>query len=537
MKMLSPLDSGKDTNNLLWVILFSMIALFGYEYYTRATTSPPAAVEAKAEASAEIVPAVIGQQVAPATLAEKITLTSADLEVVVNTQGAQLTHAELPNVHVENDDSSANVALLNDNGIASQMDTGWAGQGVLTPGPKTVWHVAERGEKSLTLEWQNGQGQTFGRTFVLNGDNYSLTVTDTVRNASGMTLELSPFAQVHRIGLPVTKKAAGFLPSTNSRMFNGAEGYVAGDFTRARLGKLDKKGPQQVTGEGGWWGLTGDYFLAAIVANEGVPATYQFRSTPRAGGNIYSGSVQYTPMEIAANNNASFTHTLYIGPKEQHALVAVGDSLDKSIDFGWFRILSKPLHDFVLWLNTYIGNFGVTIILVTLLVRGAMFPLSAKSYIAMNKMKDLQPKMKALKEKFADDQQALGLAMMQLYKTEKINPAAGCWPVLLQIPVFFAFYKMILVSYEFRHEPFMLWITDLSARDPFFVLPVLMGISMYVQMQMTPTPQDETQRIVMKIMPFMFTVMFLFFPSGLVLYWLTSNVFTIGQQWLLRKKH
>ena len=187
----------------------------------------------------------------------------------------------------------------------------------------------------------------------------------------------------------------------------------------------------------------------------------------------------------------------------------------------------------MLWVNTYLGNMGFTIILVTIAIKLVLFPLAQKSYRSMQHLKELQPKMQKLKERLGDNKETLGLEMMKLYKEEKINPAAGCWPMLVQIPIFFAFYKVILVSFEFRDTGFMLWITDLSARDPYFVLPILMGASMWLQMRLTPTPADEMQQTMMRLMPWIFTAMFLMFPSGLVLYWLTSNVFAVGQQWLL----
>jgi YidC/Oxa1 family membrane protein insertase len=238
---------------------------------------------------------------------------------------------------------------------------------------------------------------------------------------------------------------------------------------------------------------------------------------------------------IAPGATGAVTVPLYAGPEEQEKLAKIAPGLDLTIDYGWLTVTAVPLFWVLAWLNQWVGNWGVAIILLTVIIKLLFYPLSAASYRSMAKMRVLAPKLQKLKDQFGQDRQRLQQAMMELYKSEKINPLGGCMPIIVQIPVFIALYWVLLASVELRHAPFMLWIDDLAAPDPWFILPVLMAVTMWVQTLLNPEPPDPVQARVMKIMPIVFSVFFFFFPAGLVLYWLVNNVLSIAQQWRITR--
>jgi YidC/Oxa1 family membrane protein insertase len=229
------------------------------------------------------------------------------------------------------------------------------------------------------------------------------------------------------------------------------------------------------------------------------------------------------------------THRLFVGPKDIDILKSQGNSLEQSLDLGWFTVIAKPLLYTLKFFNGYVGNYGIAIIIITIILKVLFFPLTHKSYKSMKDMQKIQPKMAALKEKYKDDRDAMNKAVMELYREHKVNPMGGCLPMVVQIPVFFALYKALMFSIELRHAPFFLWVTDLADKDPYYVTPVIMGITMFVQQKMTPSQMDPIQQKMMLALPVVFTFMFLSFPSGLVLYWLVNNILTIGQQMYINK--
>jgi YidC/Oxa1 family membrane protein insertase len=239
---------------------------------------------------------------------------------------------------------------------------------------------------------------------------------------------------------------------------------------------------------------------------------------------------------LQQNQKTSFDYTAYFGPKQSEFLVASGHQFDKAIDYGFFHPLAKPLMVVLKFFYGFIGNYGFAVILLTICIKLIFWPLTQKSYKSMKGMQKLQPEMKKMREKYGNDKQKLNQEMMAFYKENKVNPLGGCLPMVIQIPVFFALYRVLLGSIELRHAPFMLWITDLSARDPYYVTPLIMGVTMFIQQKMQPTNMDPTQAKIMLMMPVVFTFMFLNFPSGLVLYWLTNNLLTILQQYLIRRQ-
>ena len=242
--------------------------------------------------------------------------------------------------------------------------------------------------------------------------------------------------------------------------------------------------------------------------------------------------------DLAPGATHSFRYRIYLGPKEASVLTSLGSNLDRLLSYGFFNIIAQPLMLFLNWIYSYIGNYGIAIIILTTLIKMVFWPLSAKSYKSMQRMKELQPKMARLKERHGADKERLNMEVMQLYKTHKVNPLGGCLPMVVQIPFFFALYKILLGSIELRHAPFMLWITDLSAKDPYYITPLLMGASMFLQQRMTPTTGgNETQmKMMMYGMPIIFTFMFLNFPSGLVVYWLVNNLLSVAQQGMMLRQ-
>jgi YidC/Oxa1 family membrane protein insertase len=281
-----------------------------------------------------------------------------------------------------------------------------------------------------------------------------------------------------------------------------------------------------------WAGITDKYFLIAQLADAGSVASVEIKKN-QAG---YLESAASSPaFTVAPGQSVTVSHRLFVGPKDIDILKAQGSSLEQSLDLGWFTVLAKPMLHSLKFFYTYIPNYGVGIIIITIILKIVFFPLTHKSYKSMKEMGKLQPKMAALKEKYKNDRDAMNRAVMELYRDHKVNPLGGCLPMLVQIPVFFALYKALMFSIELRHAPFMFWITDLSDKDPYYVTPLIMGATMFIQQKMTPSNMDEMQQKIMLALPVVFTFMFLNFPSGLVLYWLVNNILTIGQQMYINK--
>ncbi len=310
----------------------------------------------------------------------------------------------------------------------------------------------------------------------------------------------------------------------------GPIALIEGKLEEISYDDLDESQTIKKAATGGWTGNMDRYFITAIFADQKRDHIYYFKTNGRsyASGLIDDG--------LMDGKTGVFKSKLYIGPKRISVLEEQGVELERSVDFGWFAFIAKPLHDGLTWFYKYIPNYGWCIILLLICIKILFFYPTQKSYQSMAAMRKLQPEQKRLQERFGDDRQRLGQEMMELYKKNKVNPLGGCLPILIQIPVFFALYKVLLMSIEMRQAPFMGWITDLSVQDPFYVLPILMGISMFVQQRLNPQPPDPMQAKIMSFLPVLFTVMFLFFPAGLVLYWVVNNVLSIIQQRLVMAK-
>jgi YidC/Oxa1 family membrane protein insertase len=310
----------------------------------------------------------------------------------------------------------------------------------------------------------------------------------------------------------------------------GPTALLNGKLVEPDYDDLDEKGAERAASMGGWTAIMNRYFIAAIIANPEQDYPYYFKGDGRTyqAGLIDDGTL--------VGKDAVFHISYYFGPKSIPILETANAELERSVDYGWFAPISKPMHSFLGWLYNYLGNFGFCIIVLVICIKVLFFYPTQKSYESMANMRKLQPEMNRLKELYGDDKQKMGQEVMELYKKHKANPLGGCLPIVIQIPVFFALYKVLLMSIEMRQAPFIGWIEDMSVQDPYFVLPVLMGASMFIQQRLNPQPVDPVQAKVMQFLPLIFTAMFLFFPAGLVLYWVVNNTLSIIQQRLVMKR-
>ena len=402
---------------------------------------------------------------------------------------------------------------------------------IKTPGRKTVWSTKTRktihGGESLDLVWDNGFGLRFEKSFIISPQSYSITVRDRIINNAKNPVPIYHFSQFVR-----TEPALDAGNTLAVADFQGPMGYLEKARVQHTYEDLRQQDQHQ-DAHAGWAGFSDKYFLAAMSPkNTAELKKYYFdHDIPSFRVGVVSSQHNIDP-----GQDAIFETLLFIGPKEIRNLEAQNVSLERAIDYGWFHFLAVPLVDVMLFLNDYTHNYGMAIIFLTILVKALFYPLANKSYRSMNAMKKLQPNIEELRKLHGDDKTRLNQEMMKLYQENKVNPLGGCLPIVIQIPVFFALYQVLYLSVEMRHAPFILWIDDLSAMDPYYVLPVLMGISMYVQSKLNPAPADPIQAKVMQFLPIVFTFMFLSFPSGLVLYWLVNNILSVAQQGYIMKQ-
>jgi YidC/Oxa1 family membrane protein insertase len=367
-------------------------------------------------------------------------------------------------------------------------------------------------------------GAQVAKTYRFRRGSYLVDVSFEIANQGGSPLQPYAYFQLVRDGKPPAGDSA-MLPT-----FTGVAVYTEKDkFLKLTFEEIAKaKTPYPKNSNDGWIAMLQHYFFSAWLPKNGTPREFYLRKLDE---NLYSAGVIVPAAVIAAGSSATVTVPLYAGPEEQEKLSKIAPGLDLTIDYGWLTVIAVPLFWVLSWLNDWVGNWGVAIIILTIIIKALFYPLSAASYRSMARMRVLAPKLQKLKDQYGEDRQRMQQAMMELYKTEKINPLGGCMPIVVQIPVFIALYWVLLASVELRHAPFMLWIDDLAAPDPWFILPILMAVTMWVQTLLNPEPPDPVQAKVMKIMPIVFSIFFFFFPAGLVLYWLINNVLSIAQQW------
>jgi YidC/Oxa1 family membrane protein insertase len=379
-------------------------------------------------------------------------------------------------------------------------------------------------EVTVRLTAKTSSGAQVTKFYRFHRGSYLIDVGFEIVNADGKPIEPHAYFQLVRDG-GAPAGVSKMLPTfTGMAVYTEKEKFKKLTFEDVAKGKS----PDPKSANDGWIAMLQHYFFSAWLPKNGVTREYYAK---KLADDLYSTGVIVPVGAIAPGASGSVTVGLYAGPEQQKKLAEIAPGLDLTIDYGWLTVIAVPLFWVLSWLHQLVGNWGVAIILLTILIKALFYPLSAAGYRSMAKMRVLAPKMQRLKEQYGDDRQRLQQAMMEMYKTEKINPLGGCMPIVIQIPVFIALYWVLLASVELRHAPFMLWIVDLSAKDPYYVLPVLMGATMIIQSRLNPDPPDPVQAKIMKIMPLVFSIFFFFFPAGLVLYWLVNNVLSIAQQW------
>ena len=388
--------------------------------------------------------------------------------------------------------------------------------------------TADQEQVEVRLAAPAAEGVQVTKVYRFRRGSYLIDVGFEIANAGAAAIQPYAYFQLVRDDKPPAGDSA-MMPT-----FTGVALYTDKDkFQKLAFADIEKgKTQHSKNSEDGWIAMLQHYFFSAWLPRSGVPREFYTR---RLEDGLYSAGVIVPVGAVATGASATVTVPLYAGPEEQEKLAKIAPGLDLTIDYGWLTVIAVPLFWVLAWLNQWAGNWGVAIILLTVIIKLLFYPLSAASYRSMGKMRVLAPKLQKLKDQYGEDRQRLQQAMMELYKTEKINPLGGCMPIVVQIPVFIALYWVLLASVELRQAPFMLWIDDLAAPDPWFILPILMAVTMFVQTWLNPEPPDPVQARVMKIMPIVFSVFFFFFPAGLVLYWLVNNVLSIAQQWQITR--
>ncbi len=534
------------------------------------TPAAPAAT-VSSNATAPAVDATKVKRDRAVVLAEtpRVAITTPAVKGSINLKGARLDDLVLLR-HKETIKKNAPfVRLLSPSGAADSYFAGfgWAGDGVALPDKNTVWTadstVLTPG-KPVTLSWANPQGLRFQIKIAVD-DGYLFTIEQSAANASAAPVTLRPYGLISRTGaskdVDTWVNHVGpigvFGPGANYDIgYPNLKGQEPGFFD-APFGTTAKAGPNYFDAKGGWLGFGDLYWLAALIPDQGAQVHAGFR----AAGDVFQADYASTPVKIAPGKIARTSSRFFAGAKEVRLIDKYQDdgkiaNFDKAIDWGWFQIIEKPIFYYLDFLFRLVSNFGVAIILLTLTIRGLLFPIAQRQFASMAKMKAIQPKQKAIQERYKDDKPRQQQEIMALYKTEGVNPLGGCGPTLLQIPIMYALYKVLLLSTEMRHQPFILWIRDLSAPDPLTpinlfgllpftppvfiaigIIPILLGVSMYFQFKLNPAPMDEAQKQVFAIMPWMLMFVMAPFAVGLQLYWITSNVLTILQQRMLYARH
>ena len=386
------------------------------------------------------------------------------------------------------------------------------------------------GQESLQVQFAATQGNVeLVKTYVFHRGHYGIDVKHEVRNKGNVAISPSVYMQLTRDDSKVATDSSFYNTFTGPAAYTDSEKFQKIDFES--IADKDTDLPSQ--SNEGWIAMLQHYFLTAWVPQQDSSRELYTRQLDK---HLFSIGSIVTVGEVAPGADKVVDSTLYVGPQDQRRLEYIAPNLDLVVDYGWLTFLAKPIYWLLAFLQGLVGNWGWSIVLLTVLVKAILYPISAAGYKSMARMRDVAPRMKAIQEKYANDKQALNQAMMELYRREKINPAGGCLPIMLQIPVFLALYWVLLATVELRGAPWLLWVNDLASPDPYLILPLLMVATMIIQMKISPRPTDPTQAKVMMIMPVVFGVMFFFFASGLVLYWLTNNVLSIWQQWYVNKQ-
>jgi len=581
-----------NNRNFILAIVLSMAVLFAWQYFfvpskpaeeagqqaaqqeqqqqqpSQATPGPqtpgaqssaPAPGAAQPEPGAAPVTAMSREEAIAAS--PRVPIDTPSIKGSINLKGARIDDVVLKKYRETVDPKSPNVVLLSPSGApdAYYSEQGWVAgtdSKVDVPGADTVWTASAGAtltpQSPLTLTYDNGKGLIFKRTIAVD-ENYMFTVTDAVENKGSAPVTLYPFGLVSRHGFP---HARSFYI-----LHEGLIGVANGSLEQITYKKALDKEPLTVKADSGWLGITDKYWAAVVVPEEGKTFDARFAATSSTPGDErFQSDYLMAPVTVEPNSTAEVKGHVFAGAKEVNLVDGYETKLgipkfDLLIDWGWFYFLTKPMFFALDYFYKLVGNFGLAILIVTLIIKIVLFPLANKSYVSMSKMKKLQPEMARLKERFGDDRMRQQQAMMEMYKKEKVNPASGCLPIVVQIPVFFSLYKVLFVTIEMRHAPFFGWIKDLSAPDPTSVFnlfgllpfdpatvpvvghflmigawPLIMGVTMWVQMKLNPAPPDPVQQKIFTWMPVFFTFLLAGFPAGLVIYWAWNNTLSVLQQ-------
>ena len=466
------------------------------------------------------------------TKGEEVTISNDELQVVVDSAGGTIKQAKLLKYFKTTDPNSTNIKLLD-----SQTDFYIAQSGLLhdksstkdtvsglAPNHHDLFFIKNKNSDSVTLEWKSKNGELIVlKKIYLDDSGYKINIENTVINNSKKAWAGRQYRQIRR-------KSAGEGRSWVTPTFTGGA-YYDGTYNKVSYGEISDKKPK-FNVQSGWVAMMEHYFVSSWFFSKNENNLFYTKEIfiDNSRSDYIIGARSEATL-IQPGDSAKFLSNLYVGPKLQKELEKIADGLELTIDYGVLTFISKPLFWLLDKIYSFVGNWGWAIILLTLLIKLAFYKLSATSYKSMAKMKQFTPKIQSIRERYGSDRQKMNQAMMDMYRQEKINPLGGCWPILIQIPVFIALYWVLLESVELRQANFIFWLDDLSAKDPYYVLPLLMGISMYFQQKLNPTPPDPVQARVMQMLPIIFTAFFAFFPSGLVLYWVVNNLLSIAQQW------
>lgn len=579
-----------DNRNMILAIVLSVLILLGFNLWSAQNEAPqqtaqqgePAAPNGiaapgvapgqtpvsllpggavSAPAAGQVATAVAPSRTEVIAETPRARISSERLHGSISLTGGRIDDLTLIDYREELAPDSPEIVLLKPHGMADSYfaEFGWvAGGKFAVPTGDTVWTADKTMLESgspVTLTWDNGQGLKFVRTMALD-ENYMFTVTQQVENNGTEPVTLFPYGLVSRGQTPdVTRFYI---------LHEGLLGVFNETLEEVDYDDLQDKGVIEETSTGGWIGITDKYWLTALVPDQTAEVKSRFTHHRENGQDRYQVDYLGGGLTIEPGASATAENRFFAGAKEVSLLDSYVDDLgidrfDLAIDFGWFYFLTKPIFYLLVKLHHFVGNFGVAILLLTVVIKILFFPLANKSYRAMSKMKKLQPEMQKLRESFGDDRQRMNQEMMALYKREKANPASGCLPMVIQIPVFFALYKVLFVTIEMRHAPFFGWIHDLSAQDPTSVFnlfglipwdpsiivpdplnigvwPLIMGLSMFLQQRLNPQPADPVQAKIFMFLPLVFTFLLANFPAGLVIYWAWNNSLSILQQWVIMKR-
>ncbi|GAB1576854.1 membrane protein insertase YidC [Bordetella petrii] len=502
---------------------------------TAANGQAPAATPSVPTTPAAAPSTVPGAATPAPTRAEQVVITTDVLRLTFDTTGAQLVRAQLLKYPTAGQPNKPTVLLDRSPELTYVVQSGLVGapNGQSFPTHQTPFRLVSS-ERELTgdalkvaFEAESG-GLKVTKTYTLHRGRYDIDVQHALTNTAGEPLSPSLYLQLERDGNDPADTSSFYHTFTGVAVYSEQE-----KFQKITFSDIAKsKGDYIRQADNGWLAIVQHYFATAWIPPQGKPRTNELLQVQP---NLYAARSIEAVGAVQPGATAQVDSHLWVGPQDQKAMGALAPGLELVVDYGWLTIIAKPLFSLLTWLHGLLGNWGWAIVALTVIIKAVFFPLAAASYRSMARMKQVAPRLQALKEKYGDDRQKLNQAMMEMYRTEKINPLGGCLPMVVQIPVFIALYWVLLASVEMRGAPWILWVHDLSVRDPYFILPAVMMATMFLQIKLNPTPPDPIQAKVMMIMPLVFGGMMFFFPAGLVLYWCVNNTLSIAQQWTITR--